>query len=189
MIKNKKDYEEYIKKDFQVNYGEKGRKQLFKDRILRNHNYYMYKYLVLLRKDELYTNKNGLMNKILKIYIRRKRSKLGNILGLSIPVNVIDKGTKIWHYNVIVNGYAKVGENCVFHGENCVGNNSFSMNAPIIGKNVDIGIGAKIIGNVTIADDIVIGANSVVTKSFLEKGIVIAGIPARKIKNRDDINV
>ena len=71
----------------------------------------------------------------------------------------------------------------------CIGNNSFSMKAPVIGRNVDIGIGSKIIGDVTISDDIVIGANSVVTKSFLEKGIVIAGVPAKKIKNRDDINV
>lgn len=189
MIKNKKDYKEYLKKDFEMNYGEKGIKQLIKDRILKSHNYYMYKYLILLRKDELYTNKNKLLYKFLKIYIRRKRNKLGNTLGLSIPVNVIGKGVKIWHYDVIVNGYAKIGENCVFHGENCIGNNSFSMKAPVIGRNVDIGIGSKIIGDVTISDDIVIGANSVVTKSFLEKGIVIAGVPAKKIKNRDDINV
>ena len=115
MIKNKKDYKEYLKKDFEMNYGEKGIKQLIKDRILKSHNYYMYKYLILLRKDELYTNKNKLLYKFLKIYIRRKRNKLGNTLGLSIPVNVIGKGVKIWHYDVIVNGYAKIGENCVFH--------------------------------------------------------------------------
>ena len=34
-----------------------------------------------------------------------------------------------------------------------------------------------IIGNIKIADDIVIGANALVNKSFLEKGIVIAGVP------------
>ena len=51
---------------------------------------------------------------------------------------------------------------------------------PVLGKRVDVGIGAKIIGNVTIADDIKIGANAVVTKSFLEPGITLVGIPARK---------
>ena len=44
------------------------------------------------------------------------------------------------------------------------------------------GVGANIIGNVKIADGIIIGANSLVIKSFLEENIVIAGVPARKIK-------
>lgn len=48
-----------------------------------------------------------------------------------------------------------------------------------------IGSGAKIIGNVKIADNCVIGANSVVIKDFLEEGITIAGVPAKKISNRD----
>ncbi|MBT0889312.1 hypothetical protein KJR38_03095 [Streptococcus lutetiensis] len=52
---------------------------------------------------------------------------------------------------------------------------------PVIGNNVDIGVGAKIIGNVTIADGIKIGANAVVNKSFYEEGITIVGVPARKV--------
>ena len=40
---------------------------------------------------------------------------------------------------------------------------------PCIRENVDVGIGAKIIGGVTIADEIKIGANAVVTKSFEER--------------------
>ena len=54
--------------------------------------------------------------------------------------------------------------------------------APIIGNNVEVGFGAVIIGKVKIADGIKIGANSVVTKSFLEPNIKIAGVPAKKIK-------
>ena len=47
-----------------------------------------------------------------------------------------------------------------------------------------IASGAKIFGNITIADGIVIGANSVVNKSFLEPNITIAGVPAKKISNK-----
>ena len=47
---------------------------------------------------------------------------------------------------------------------------------------MDIGVGAVIIGNIEIADNIIIGANAVVNKSFKEEGITIAGVPARKIK-------
>ena len=46
------------------------------------------------------------------------------------------------------------------------GKASESGTAPIIGDNVDIGVGATIIGNITIADNIKIGAGAVVTKSF-----------------------
>ena len=42
-----------------------------------------------------------------------------------------------------------------------------------------------IIGKVTIASDIAIGANSVVTKSFEEGGITIAGVPAEKISDNN----
>ena len=47
-----------------------------------------------------------------------------------------------------------------------------------------IGVGVVIIGDVEIADNIVIGANAVVNKSFLEPGITIAGVPARKISDK-----
>ena len=75
------------------------------------------------------------------------------------------------------------------HGNNCIGNNGINLNkCPKIGNNVDIGYGATIIGDIEIADNIIIGANSLVNKSFLESNIIIAGIPARKIKNieKDD---
>jgi serine acetyltransferase len=49
---------------------------------------------------------------------------------------------------------------------------------------VCIGPGARVLGDITTADGIVIGANSVVTKSFCKNNITIAGAPARKISNR-----
>ncbi|MDM7919729.1 MAG: hypothetical protein QUS12_11250 [Methanosarcina sp.] len=53
-----------------------------------------------------------------------------------------------------------------------------------MGNNVYIGPGAKIFGDIEIADGIAIGANSVVNKSFTEPNIGIAWIPARKINNK-----
>ena len=55
---------------------------------------------------------------------------------------------------------------------------------PRFGQKRDIGVGARILGDIYIADDIVIGANSVVTKTFDEPGITIAGIPAKKIEHK-----
>lgn len=42
----------------------------------------------------------------------------------------------------------------------------------------------KIIGDIAIADDCVIGANSVV-KSITEKGITVAGVPAKKVSSNN----
>lgn len=70
---------------------------------------------------------------------------------------------------------------CTLHGDNCIGNNGKTNACPIIGNNVDIGVGAKLIGDIVIADDIVIGAGAVVVSSFTEPGITIGGIPARRI--------
>lgn len=54
----------------------------------------------------------------------------------------------------------------------------------IIGKHVYIGPGAKIFGDIYIADDIAIGANAVVNKSFTTPGITVAGVPAKIISDK-----
>ena len=56
-----------------------------------------------------------------------------------------------------------------------------SKGAVVIGKNVWIGDKVSILSGVTIGDNAVIGANSVVTKSVPE-GCIVAGVPARVIK-------
>lgn len=50
-----------------------------------------------------------------------------------------------------------------------------------IGNHCFLGMGAIILPGVTLADDCIVGAGSVVTRSFLEPGSVIAGNPAKKI--------
>ena len=49
--------------------------------------------------------------------------------------------------------------------------------APRIGNNVMIGAGAVILGNITIGDDSIIGANAVVTHSIPKNSLAV-GVPA-----------
>ena len=49
-----------------------------------------------------------------------------------------------------------------------------------IGRNVFIGVGATILGGVTVGDDAQVGAGAVVTRD-VESGSVVAGVPARPI--------
>lgn len=117
------------------------------------------------------------------LYYRRRKNKLGAKLGIEIWEKSFGKGLIIHHSgNIVVNGMARIGENCQFHGSNCVGNDGKNLDAPMIGNNVEIGVGAKVIGKVKIADNIKIGAGAVVVSSFLEEGITIGGVPARKLK-------
>ena len=113
----------------------------------------------------------------------RKRNRLGNKIGFEISTELIGKGLIIYHYNNVINPGAVIGENLHLHGCNVIGNaGNGDLRCPIIGNNVMMGAGAKVIGNVTIADGIKIGAGAVVVSSFLEKGITIGGVPARKLK-------
>ena len=116
----------------------------------------------------------------------RKKNILGMKLGIEITPGFVGDGLRICHQNVIINGY--VGKNCTFHGHNVIGNKKTGAvgEIPTIGNNVDVGVGAMVIGNVTVADDCVIGAGAVVTKSFLEPGTVIAGVPAKEINSKKD---
>ncbi len=153
------------------------KKNYIRCRLTREHEYYLWKFQKLLRKEE--SSRIG----FLKLCYRTRKNILGSRLGLTIPEGVFGKGLRIWHYgNIVVNKKASVGCNCQLHGDNCIGNNGKTVEAPVIGNNVDIGVGAKIIGPVVIADNIKIGAGAVVITSFTEEGITIGGVPARKLK-------
>ena len=78
---------------------------------------------------------------------------------------------------------ASVGKNCRLHEGVTIGATNGSNRAAQIGDNVFISSGVKIIGEITIADDVAIGANAVVVKSIEEPGTTWGGIPAKKISN------
>ena len=53
--------------------------------------------------------------------------------------------------------------------------------APVIGDNVTITCGAKVLGDITVGDGATIGANAVVIRD-VEPGAVMAGVPAHRIR-------
>ncbi|UFU00036.1 N-acetyltransferase [Radiobacillus kanasensis] len=63
-----------------------------------------------------------------------------------------------------------------------MGAQPFSLKGPHIRKGAKIGNNASLLPGVTIGKDTIVGAGSVVTKN-IEENIVVAGIPARKIRS------
>lgn len=163
----------------------------FEKKYRQSVNYQIYKYIYYLRKYEYFCYKrdsatNKFISKFWSVKVKkadRKKNTYGSSVAIEITPNHVEKGIRICHRNVVLNGF--VGENCVFHGNNVVGNKRTGKKnlIPTLGSNVDVGTGAIIIGDVTIADDCVIGAGAVVTRSFLTPGTIIAGVPAKSINN------
>lgn len=176
-------FKDYIKKDKEI-YNRNNWYWVLRTFLLRDNEGVIWKIVKYLRKEEYYFAKN---NMLLCYYYERKKNKIQEKTGFMLARNTIGRGTKIWHFGVKIHQEAKVGEGCIFHGDNCVGNIGKNEGAPILGKGVKVGIGAIIIGKVELADGITVGAGSVVNKSFLEPGITIAGVPARKVKGTNRI--
>lgn len=189
-IADKKELNQIIAADKKANMGEKPIR--FETRFRCGLTYMVCRYLKLLRKLEYAGNqrdqsKNRLFSMLMAQKVKlldRRKNRLGLRLNIEIPAHHVAPGVRIAHPNVILNGFA--GEGCVFHGNNVLGNKKTGdkFAVPRLGKHVDVGVGAMIIGDVEIADRCVIGAGAVVTKSFLVPGTVIAGVPAKEIKEK-----
>lgn len=159
------------------------------DYLTMNQRVYNWKFIKLLRHTEYFHNKmeHNPLFKLLYILYRRRKNKLGVKIGVEIDANTFGKGLIIHHNgNIVISSNARIGENCQLHGDNCIGNlgGDSGEACPVIGNNVDIGVGAKILGPVHIADGIKIGANAVVNKSFTEEGITLVGVPAHKVERK-----
>ncbi len=185
MIKSKGDLTRYLNEDF-VALGIVNEKKIsfkIKNFIVSS---YVYRYQKLLRKCEYHKNNSRIINKILFIYYYFFFVRLSAKLGFSIPLNVFGPGLCIVHYGtIVVSANAKIGANCRIHPSTCIGAAGGKMEAPQIGDNVYIGPGAKLYGNIQIGNNIVIAPNAAVGSSFTENGILIGGVPARKIKDID----
>lgn len=80
---------------------------------------------------------------------------------------------------VVINASVRAGRNLVLEHGVTIG--AEKNQSPVLGDNVFVGAGAKIIGPVRVGSDVKIGANAVVTKD-LPDGATAVGIPARVVR-------
>lgn len=187
MIRTKKELKECLIDELAL-YGENSFFLWFK-RWLFHGNLTISRYIRVLRYTEYYHNNSyhktgklfNIFNDIFYVYYHHLYEVLGAKLGLEIGLNSCKPGLLIYHKGfVVVNYQAKIGKNARFHGCNCVGKSHTGV--PVIGDNVEFGVGSSVIGGIQIADNVKIGAGAVVTKDILEEGVTVIGVPAHIIK-------
>lgn len=103
----------------------------------------------------------------------------------SLPYSCkIGKGTKLAYggIGIVVHARAEVGSNCMIGQGVTIGGKSGWYEVPVIGNNVEINAGARVLGPVRVGNNVIIGANAVVVKD-LPDNCVAAGIPAKIIRS------
>jgi serine O-acetyltransferase len=86
----------------------------------------------------------------------------------------IGPGLCLVHPNSIMIPSTTIGDNCLIFHEVTIGSNLTRGGMPKIGKNVDVYVGARILGGITIGDNAKIGANCVVTSNVAANAIVFS---------------
>ena len=112
-----------------------------------------------------------------------------NHYGIELPYSVkLGRQVVIEHQGaIVIHGDSVIGDGCIIRQGVTLGNRRLNepFDAPVLGKRVNVGAGAKILGKVEIGDDAAIGANSVVL-SDVPSGRIAIGIPAKVLPNRDE---
>lgn len=140
------------------------------------------KLLRAIRQYQHWHEKNGLFARLkCKIGVFRHRF-WSAVCGADIPLNCkIGGGLSIPHPNgIVIHPNAEIGVNCLIHQQVTIGTKR-SGGLPTIKGHVDIGAGAKILGDITLHEHCMVGANAVVTHD-VQSFEVVVGIPARVVK-------
>jgi len=129
--------------------------------------------------------RSSLIRKMASLIYRSAFRYCRNIYGIELPYSArVGRGVVIEHQGaIVVHGNTVIGDGTIIRQGCTLGIRHLDRldEAPVIGRNVNIGAGAVILGNVSIGDNASIGANSVVLADVPE-GCLAVGVPARIIE-------
>ncbi|MBQ9664947.1 MAG: serine acetyltransferase [Bacteroidaceae bacterium] len=189
MIKSKDDLKQYLEAD-RARFDNLPN---LKDWILQNEKWYIYQFLSHLRYVEYYKNKLSLESSVRRFllympfawhWFRYKR--LGAKLHFVIRPNTCGSGLMIYHIGDIIHvgDFVTIGRNCTLL-PGVVFSAKRMGDHVTVGDNVRFGLGSRIFGTVNIGDNVIIGANAVITKD-LPNNVVAVGVPAKIVKKSEE---
>ncbi len=109
------------------------------------------------------------------------------ITGIEVhPAARIGRGLLIDHgMGTVIGETAEIGDNCTLYQGVTLGGTGTETGKrhPTLGNNVVVGVGASILGSITVGDKALVGAGSVVLKA-VPAGSTVVGVPARVVRER-----
>lgn len=127
-----------------------------------------------------YTVKPTVLRKLLSGIYKVLYKFVQIITGIELPCEVpVGKNLVIEHSGgIVVSGFARIGDHCTLRNGVVIGLARVDAPAaPRIGDHVDIGAGAKLLGDIRIGNRVAIGANAVVLTDVPDDCIAV-GVPA-----------
>ena len=121
-----------------------------------------------------------LLRKLCSVIYRILYKFVQILTGVELPCEVeVGHNFVIDHFGgIVISGFARFGNNCRIRNGVVVGLARVDDPcAPVIGDNVDIGAGAKVLGRIRVGNNVLIGANAVVTRDIPDNSIAV-GVPA-----------
>lgn len=140
-------------------------------------------YLLVFRVLEYLMNTHNPIAKIFTppLYVWHKRQSLK--YGIYLHPNTIGYGLKIAHIGGIHANVLSMGNYCTITQGVVLGKKRGKENRPIVGNNVHLLLGCKVLGKIHVGDNSWVAPNSVVIKDVPE-GCVVSGVPAIIIKTK-----
>ena len=187
MIQSYSDYKEYLRQDALANIKEE-RCNWFKLCVKAWFGFDQYRalqYLRALRKFEYLLNcTSGAIGKLRQFIAKVRWYRLSAKYDIRIKPNVVGYGFRLPHpMGGVILSCRSVGNHCTANAGVIVGRKTNSGYA-VIGNNVDLTVGCKVIGEVHIGNNVIVAPNSVVVKDVPDNAIV-SGIPATILKMRE----
>ena len=138
--------------------------------------------MVLYRLAQIFNNSGmgfislilGALNKLLNGCVIGRNAEFGPGFVLMHPIGVVINGEVVGGKNTVIESGVVIGAY----------DNGFPVKVPVLGDNIFIGAGAKILGNIKLGNNVKIGANSVVIKDVPDN-VTVVGIPGRIVGKRD----
>jgi serine O-acetyltransferase len=127
-----------------------------------------------------YSIRLGLVRKFFSMIYKVLFKFMQIVTGIELPCEVVlGRNFIIDHFGgIVISGYAKFGDNCRIRNGVVVGLRRVGDKCgPVIGNNVDIGAGAKLLGPIRVGNNVLIGANAVVLSDVPDNSLAV-GVPA-----------
>lgn len=148
-----------------------------------------FKLVLFFRLGNYLSNRRSILHKFFYILVYLLHRYFQYLTGIQFSFcTKIGKGIMFPHFScIVINSTAIIGDNCTIFQGVTIGSVR-GKGTPVIGDNVVLSPGSKVVGDVKIGSNVFVAPNAVVVKD-VEDYSTVAGIPAKTINKDGEKNV